>query len=120
MSDLYEALALLLVESPEKDARSALGSMQSEVVHIHDFSDSTLLVVPDHLRADIEEGLGVREVECHEETRIMTALVMKGWSKTRVLAQFRVVMSGLHKAGSLEAYALIRDFVRKEANEVKP
>jgi hypothetical protein len=119
LSDLYETLALLLAEGPEKDARSALGSMHSEIVHIHDFSDSTLLVVPDHLRADVEEGLGVREVECHEETMIMTTLVTKGWSRTKVLAQFRVVMSDLHKAGSLEAYALIRDFVRKEANEVK-
>jgi hypothetical protein len=93
--------------------------MQSEVVYIHDFSDSTLVVVPDHLRADIKEALGFIEAECHEETMIMTNLVANGWSKTKVLAKFRIVMGVLHKAGSLEAYRLIRDFVRREVNEVK-
>jgi hypothetical protein len=68
---------LLLTKGLEKDARSVLRSIYLEIVYIYNFLDSTLLVILDYLRIDVKEGLGVREVEYHEETIIMTTLVTK-------------------------------------------
>jgi hypothetical protein len=45
----------------------------------------------------------------------MTNLVAKEWSKTRVLAKFRIIKDILYKIESLKTYRLIRDFVRRES-----
>jgi hypothetical protein len=45
------------------------GDMCSEVVHIHGLSNSTLLVVPDRLRDNVEKAFGIREVVCERLRR---------------------------------------------------